>query len=291
MALLPLKDDNTLQTINFQYVTVSLIIACVGVYLWQLSLGAEEGKYIFGLGTIPSVLFGIRDLSPDLVIIPESFTTITSLFLHGGWMHLIFNMLFLWVFGDNVEDAMGHVRYIAFYLVCGILATLSHAVMETDSASPLIGASGAISGILGAYLVLHPKARVLVLFMNIIPLRLPAVLVLGGWIGLQFFSLNSDDGTAWWAHIGGFLAGMILIVPFRRKDVPLFDGVGRFGPDNPNVIDLAERQHGRSIFPNTVSADTPPQPWGKPFSKPPTNQPLGLQNPRDLPSSKKPSDK
>ena len=104
MALLPLKDDNTLQTINFQYVTVSLIIACVGVYLWQLSLGAEEGKYIFGLGTIPSVLFGIRDLSPDLVIIPESFTTITSLFLHGGWMHLIFNMLFLWVFGDNVED-------------------------------------------------------------------------------------------------------------------------------------------------------------------------------------------
>ncbi|MDP7099938.1 MAG: rhomboid family intramembrane serine protease, partial [Rhodospirillales bacterium] len=178
---------------------------------------------------------------------------------------------------------MGHLRYIVFYLLCGVLATLSHAVMEAGSEAPLIGASGAISGVLGAYLVLHPKARILVLFMNIIPLRLPAILVLGSWIGLQFISLNSDDGTAWWAHIGGFLAGMILVVPFRRKDVPLFDGAGRFAPDNPNVIDLAEHQHGRSIFPNTIIVNRTPGPWDKPKS-----QPLNVVNPQNLPSSKKP---
>ena len=283
MALLPLKDDNELTRINFQYVTVTLIIICISVFLWQLSLGEEQGRYIFGLGTIPAVLFGSRELSPDLILVPETFTMVTSLFLHGGWMHLIFNMLFLWVFGDNVEDAMGHLRYIAFYLLCGVLATLSHAVMEAGSEAPLIGASGAISGVLGAYLVLHPKARILVLFMNIIPLHLPAILVLGSWIGLQFISLNSDDGTAWWAHIGGFLAGMILVVPFRRKDVPLFDGAGRFAPDNPNVIDLAERQHGRSIFPNTIIVNRTPGPWDKPKS-----QPLNVVNPQNLPSSKKP---
>ena len=288
MALLPLKDDNTIVNINFQYVTVSLIAACVAVYLWQLSLGPEQSRYILGLGTIPAVLFGTRDLSPDLILIPESLTMFTSLFMHGGWMHLIFNMLFLWVFGDNVEDAMGHIRYIFFYLVCGALATLSHAVMEAGSTSPLIGASGAISGVLGAYLVLHPKARVLVLFMNIIPLRLPAIFVLGGWIGLQFISLNSDDGTAWWAHIGGFLAGMVLVVPFRQKTVPLFDGAGRFGPDNLNVIDLAERQHARSIFPNTVAASSTTGPWDKPKNTPTKNQPLGVIDPKNLPSDKKP---
>ncbi len=287
MALLPLKDDNTISNINFQYVTVSIIAACVAVFLWQLSLGEEQTRYILGLGTIPAVLFGTRELSPGLILIPETLTMVTSLFLHGGWMHLIFNMLFLWVFGDNVEDAMGHFRYIWFYLVCGVLATLSHAVMEAGSTSPLIGASGAISGVLGAYLVLHPKSRVLVLFMNIIPLRLPAIFVLGGWIGLQFLNLNSEDGTAWWAHIGGFLAGMILIVPFRLKSVPLFDGAGRFGPDNPNVVDLAERKHARSIFPNTVSADTSRHPWGEPPAKP-SNQSLGLVNPKELPSNKKP---
>ncbi len=277
MALLPIKDDNVLERISFQYVTVAMIAICVVVFLWQLSLGAEQGKAIFGLGSIPAVLFGNRELSPDLVLLPSSVTLVTSMFLHGGWMHLIFNMLFLWVFGDNVEDSMGHLRYLVFYLLCGVLASLSHAVMEPSSAVPLVGASGAISGVLGAYLVLHPKARLLVLFMNIIPLRLPAIIVLGSWIGFQFLSLSSgeESNTAWWAHIGGFLAGMILVVPFRRKSVPLFDGAGRFGPDNPNVIDLEERRHGRSIFPNTVSVKPdydqpllPKKPPAKPWDKP-----------------------
>ena len=277
MALLPIKDDNDLTSISFQYVTVGMIVACVAVFLWQQSLGTEQGKAILGLGIIPAVLFGSRELSSDLVLFPPTITLLSSIFLHGGWMHLIFNMLFLWVFGDNVEDSMGHFRYIIFYLICGILASLSHAVMEPSSAVPLVGASGAISGVLGGYLVLHPRARLLVLFMNIIPLRLPAIIVLGGWIGLQFLSLSSgeESNTAWWAHIGGFLAGMILVVPFRRKSVPLFDGAGRFGPNDPNAINLEERRHGQSIFPNMVKLKPdrdqpliPKKPPTKPWDRP-----------------------
>ena len=175
MALIPLKDDTKIRDISFQYVTVSIIVVCTSVFLWQLSLGDQEFKLIFGLGTIPSTLAGSKDLHPDLVIIPAWTTTLTSLFLHGGWMHLTLNMLFLWVFGDNLEDSMGHIRFIVFYLLCGVIGTLIYVVMSVDSEVPLVGASGAISGILGAYLVLHPKARLLVLFMHIIPLRLPAI--------------------------------------------------------------------------------------------------------------------
>ena len=223
MALLPLKDDNDIINIKYQYITLLIIISCILTFFWQISFGEEQRKLIYGLGVIPSVLFGARDLSPNLIIIPEFLTIFTSLFLHGGWMHLIFNMLFLWVFGDNIEDSMGHLRFIVFYFLCGSIATLTHAFVEYSSNSPLIGASGAISGILGAYLVIHPKARVLVLFMNIIPLRLPAIIVLGFWIGLQFLSLGNESRTAWWAHIGGFLAGMILIIPFRKKQIPLLN--------------------------------------------------------------------
>ncbi len=268
MALIPLKDDTKIKDISFQYVTVSIIVMCTSVFLWQLSLGDQEFKFAFGLGAIPSVLTGSKDLHPDLVIIPAWATTLTSLFLHGGWMHLIFNMLFLWVFGDNIEDSMGHVRFIVFYLLCGVIATLIYVVMSVDSEVPLVGASGAISGILGAYLVLHPKARLLVLFMHIIPLRLPAIVVLLGWIGFQFLSLGSESNTAWWAHIGGFFAGMVLVAPFRRKEVPLLDGL-QAGP-NPdiNIIQLQEKRHRRSIFPNTVQilpVERPGTPPTQPF--------------------------
>ena len=268
MALIPLKDDTKIKDISFQYVTVSIIVMCTSVFLWQLNLGDQEFKLAFGLGTIPSVLAGSKNLHPDLVIIPAWATTLTSLFLHGGWMHLIFNMLFLWVFGDNIEDSMGHVRFIVFYLLCGVIATLIYVVMSVDSEVPLVGASGAISGILGAYLVLHPKARLLVLFMHIIPLRLPAIVVLLGWIGFQFLSLGSESNTAWWAHIGGFFAGMVLIAPFRRKGVPLLDGL-QAGP-NPdiNIIQLQEKRHRRSIFPNTVQilpVERPGTPPTQPF--------------------------
>ena len=237
MALIPLKDDNPLRRIGFQYMTVALMAVCTAVFLWQLSLGGAEGQAVFGFGTIPSVLFGARELAPDLVMVPAPVTLLTSLFLHGGWMHLIGNMLFLWVFGDNVEDAMGHVRFLAFYLVCGVVAGLAHSVLHADSTAPLIGASGAVSGVLGAYLVLHPKARVLVL-VSYFPVRLPAVVVLGGWIALQLFNASlggaaGAGGIAWWAHIGGVVAGALLVVPMRRRGVPLFDGGGQPGEAAP----------------------------------------------------------
>jgi membrane associated rhomboid family serine protease len=259
MAILPLKDDNDLKRISFQYVTVGLIATCVAVFLWQLSLGENQGRAALQFGAIPSVLFGARNLAPELYVIPSYLTLFTSVFLHGGWMHLLFNMLFLWVFGDNVEDSMGHGRYLVFFLITGAIAAFAHAAFEAGSSAPVIGASGAISAILGAYLVLHPKARLLVLFMNIIPLRLPAFVVLLSWIGMQFFSLTSGaaSNTAWWAHIGGFGAGMILILAFKRKGVPLFDGIGPFKPDGAQLVEMAdadERRHAKSILPNTVAS-------------------------------------
>ena len=272
MALIPIKDDNKLSEIKFQYVTVVFIAACIGVFLWQLTLGSGENRVIYGYGSIPAVLFGTKEMSPGLIVVPEYLTLVTSIFFHGGWMHILFNMLFLWVFGDNVEDSMGHIRYFFFFLITGAIATLAHAIMLPSSEAPLIGASGAVSGILGAYLVLHPTARLRLLFMYIIPLRLPAFVFLIGWIGIQFLSLDaSNSDTAWWAHIGGFLAGMLLIGVFRKKNVPLFDGLGRFGADNPNVVDLAQKRAQKSVLPTTPLSPPPPPidpprpkgPWDK----------------------------
>ncbi len=224
--LLPLKDSNPLRVIPFQFVTVATIALCAVVFLWQLALpDAEANAAVLSYGLIPSVLFDTRSLSPELARLPAVATVITSMFLHGGWMHLLGNMLYLWIFGDNVEDAMGHGRFVAFYLICGIAAGLAHAVVTADSTTPMIGASGAISGVLGAYLVLHPRVKVLVLLLMRIPIHMPAYIVLGIYIALQFFYVATDSGgnTALWAHIGGFAAGALLVVPFRRPGVPLFD--------------------------------------------------------------------
>ncbi len=229
MAFLPLKDDTPLRRIRFQYVTVALIAICGAVFLWQLSLAEAVAPVSYGLGTIPAVLVGGRQLNPELFIVPAALTLVTGMFLHGGWMHLLVNMLFLWIFGDNVEDAMGHLRFLAFYLLCGVAGGLAHVAGNPQSVAPVIGASGAIAGVLGAYLVLHPKARVLTLFMFYL-VRLPAFVVLGGWIGFQFLQLSMESGggvVAWWAHIGGFIAGMILVVPMRRKEIPVVNPVGR----------------------------------------------------------------
>ncbi len=226
MPFLPLKDDNPLKVISFQVVTVSIIVACVVVFLWQLSVGAAgEQRIAMSLGMVPALLFGARELPAAQAIVPAELTLLTSMFLHGGWLHLIGNMLYLWVFGDNVEDAMGHSRFLGFYLVCGVAGGLAHAALNPDSVIPTVGASGAISGVLGAYLVMHPKVKVLVLAFYRLPIRLPAYIVLGGWIAMQVFFVLSDPGggeggVAWWAHIGGFAAGLLLIVPFRRAQVP-----------------------------------------------------------------------
>ncbi len=226
--MFPLHDDNP-TTIN-PFVTIGLIVICILVYLWQITLGEELGNMIvYSLGMIPAVLFDHSQLSTELYIVPAEVTVITSMFMHGGFMHLAGNMLYLWIFGNNVEDSMGHTRFILFYLICGAAAALSQALIEPSSAIPMIGASGAVSGILGAYLLLHPHAKVLVVVPIIIPLtfRIPAMFVLGIWFAMQLFSsttvVSGEGGVAWWAHIGGFVTGMLLISVFKFKQVKLFN--------------------------------------------------------------------
>ena len=228
--LIPLKDENPLRFIGFAYVTVALIAACVLTYVWQVSLGPAQERMILALGAIPAVITGDKALPAGLAVVPAHLTLVTSMFLHGSWLHLGGNMLFLWIFGDNVEDAMGHVRFLIFYLVCGVAAALAHVVAGPDSQIPTVGASGAISGVLGAYLVLHPRAQVLTLFFRFF-ITLPAFVVLGLWFVLQAVSATMDmagegGGVAWWAHIGGFVAGVLLVIPFRRRAVPLLERDG-----------------------------------------------------------------
>ncbi len=235
--LLPLYDSNPKHRIPFQYVTVAFMALCVLVFLWQQSLDPQAARRaVMGLGAIPAVLFGNANLSPDLVLVPDYLTLLTSMFMHGGWMHLIGNMLFLWVLGDNVEDAMGHGKFIVFYILCGLFAAFSHAALDTSSQIPMIGASGAISGVIGAYLLLHPKARIHTLVFRFV-VGIPAWIVLGIWLGMQFFNVLSGGGggVAWWAHIGGAFAGVILVPLFKHRDVPLLDGVSGFGGVSENV--------------------------------------------------------
>ncbi|MFQ6022703.1 MAG: rhomboid family intramembrane serine protease [Acidiferrobacterales bacterium] len=225
--MIPLHDDNP--TERTPYLTIAFIVACSLVFLWQFAQGPQGQQFIaYGLGVVPVVLFGYAQLPPELYLVPAPVTILTSMFLHGGWMHLIGNMLYLWIFGNNVEDSMGHVRFVVFYVVCGVVAVLAHALPNPQSDIPMIGASGAISGILGAYLLLHPHARVLVaiplgFFLHTV--RLPAMWVLGFWFVLQLvsslFAPPNSPGVAFLAHIGGFVAGLALIPFFKYRKVPL----------------------------------------------------------------------
>lgn len=230
--MFPLKDDNPAALPP--WVTVALIAACVLVFFWQLSLGQAQQAAVFAFGTVPAVLFGLAELPPELRVIPAELTLVTSMFMHGGWMHIIGNMLYLWIFGNNVEDAMGHLRFIVFYLVCGLAAVLAHALPGPESTVPMIGASGAISGVLGAYLLLYPHARVLVAIpfgFIIQTFYLPAVAVLGLWFVIQLLNsattATEGGGVAWGAHIGGFVAGMLLVPLFKHRHVPLWQRPGR----------------------------------------------------------------
>jgi len=226
-SVIPLHDDNPTQRTPF--VTIGIIGACVLVFLWQRSLGPVGGQQaVYSLGTIPAVLLESRMLPPELAIVPAWTTVLTSMFLHGGWMHLIGNMLYLWIFGNNVEDAMGHFRFALFYLLGGVVAALAHALPNASSVVPMVGASGAISTVLGAYFLLYPHARVLVVIpIGFIPFttRLPAGWVLAFWFVLQLLSSSlasaTEGGVAWGAHVGGFVAGMALIPFFRRRGVRL----------------------------------------------------------------------
>lgn len=218
--MIPLRDD--LPTRTTPVVTVGLIAVNVLVFLYEISLGPAAEEFVFAFGAIPSNL--VRGLEGGAPAIGAASSVLTSMFLHGGFMHVAGNMLYLWIFGNNIEDVMGHVRFIFFYLICGVLAAYSHALTDPASHVPMIGASGAVSGVLGAYLLLFPHAKVLTLvplgfFIQII--HIPAVLVLGIWFLVQtfsgLFSGGQAGGIAWFAHIGGFLAGMALIYPFKKK--------------------------------------------------------------------------
>lgn len=232
--MIPLKDDNPSR--SRPVVTITLIVTCVLVFIWQVMQGPRAGQsVIYALGLIPAVLFGHRTLPPEVASVPAALTVFTSMFLHGGWLHLIGNMLYLWIFGDNVEDAMGHGRFLAFYLLCGVVAALTQALPDPHSTLPMVGASGAISGVLGAYLLMYPRARVLVLvpiFILITTMRLPAYVVLGLWFLLQFLSTLAANepggGIAFRAHVGGFIAGMLLVMLFKRAGFPLLGT----GPDS-----------------------------------------------------------
>jgi membrane associated rhomboid family serine protease len=224
--MIPLHDDNP--TKLTPVVTIATIAVCTLVFLYQASLPVDpDNTFVFQYGAIPALLFGQGDLPETVVPIPAYATLITSMFLHGGWMHLIGNMLYLWVFGNNIEDVMGHARYVVFYLTCGILAALSHALTDPSSPIPMVGASGAISGVLGAYVLLFPRARVLVLMPGLGATKVPAGIVLGMWFVMQLLSGgmsigSQGGGVAFFAHIGGFLAGMALIGLFKRRDVSFF---------------------------------------------------------------------
>ena len=220
----PLNDDNPLRVIRTQYVTAIVIFLNIAIFMWTGSSAGEQALMLTStqFGVVPSELLDLRRVGlPGLNPVGEPFTLITYMFLHGSWIHVLGNMLFLWVFADNVEDAFGHLGFILFYLITGIAAAGFHVVMNAGSHDPLIGASGAVSGVLASYLLLFPKARVLVLVFLILPLRVPAWLVLGSWFGLQVFHLfdahAQGEAVAWWAHIGGFASGAVLTLALRSR--------------------------------------------------------------------------
>jgi membrane associated rhomboid family serine protease len=243
LAMFPISDDNPRQITPF--VTWSLIAANVLVFFWQASLGETAGHAaVLEYGMIPARVFGDAALHPDLVSIPPWSTVLTSMFMHGGWLHLGLNMLFLWIFGDNVEESMGHGRYLVFYLACGVAAALTQGLINPSSAIPMVGASGAISGVLGAYMLLHPQATVrvlLILGVMVTITHVPAIIVLGLWfltqIGSAAISPTDQGGVAFFAHIGGFVAGMLLVPLFKKRNVALFQ------PPHHRAFEL-ERKRG-----------------------------------------------
>ena len=239
MLALPLYDDAP--HFRTPAVTYGLIVACSAVFLWQAGLPPRVGNDVaFTYGMVPAVVFGEAQLPARLHPLPPWLTLFTSMFLHGGWLHLLGNMLYLWLFGKGVEAAMGAPRYLLFYLLCGIAAALTQAFTNPIAEVPMVGASGAIAGTLGAYLLLNPRGNVVVFVWIFIFVRLitvPAVLLLGLWFLLQLADAlsvqSSQPGVAVWAHVGGFIAGMLLVPLFRRR------GIGMLQPARTRPFSLA----------------------------------------------------
>ena len=228
--MFPIRDDNP--TEMFPVFTIGIIAACVAAWVFLQGAGMDEDvliQSVCSFGAIPAEITGRVDPTDaeQGLICPMGGLTLgalfTSMFLHGSWMHLLGNMWFLWIFGNNVEDSMGHLRFLAFYLLTGLIAAGAHVLSSPGSAVPTVGASGAISAIMGAYAVLYPKARVTTLIVLVIFIRfvaLPAWVMLGYWFLIQILSAGAQSpgggGVAFWAHIGGFAAGLLLVIPFRN---------------------------------------------------------------------------
>lgn len=220
--MVPFRDENPTEIVPF----VNYALIAANVAAWFLLQGAGEMQALRAsvetFGTVPCEIVG--ECPVDGLRYPS---LITAMFMHGSWLHLLMNMLFLWVFGNNIEDSMGHIRYLIFYLVCGLAAAGAQILIAPESQIPMVGASGAISGIMGAYILLYPRVRVRVWLPPIFIFNLPAVLVLGYWIVLQVaqgmavlqMDSGQEGGVAFWAHIGGFIAGLILIKPFEKVEL------------------------------------------------------------------------
>jgi membrane associated rhomboid family serine protease len=218
--MIPIKD--VIPARRFPLVNWIIILANVAVFLFEASIGSGELSRLIGrYGMVPARMLSNPGVSTGVSVF-------TSMFLHGGWFHLISNMWALYIFGDNVEDRLGPMRYLLFYLVCGVVAALAYVYSQPLSNVPVVGASGAISGVLGAYLVLYPRARVISLVpLWIVPwfIEIPAVFYLGFWFFSQLFSgllslgmpISTYGGVAWWAHVGGFIAGLLLVKILEQK--------------------------------------------------------------------------
>ena len=215
--MIPLKDENPSQGVPI--LLIGILLGNVGIFVYAWLLG-DVGFHVFSAryGAIPfEIAHGVDAISPTPI--PIYLTLFSSMFLHGGILHLGGNMLYLWIFGNNIEAALGQARFLFFYLFCGVIATLAHVFFEPESTIPMVGASGAIAGILGGYLAAFPGARILVLVFYFV-LRVPALIVLGGWFVIQLLNASTASGTsdvAWFAHIAGFVVGYILMRQWKNK--------------------------------------------------------------------------
>jgi membrane associated rhomboid family serine protease len=276
-VFIPLHDANALKHIKVQYVTLLLIIVNVLVWLFFTSpINVSDDAMraaVYSYGFIPVIASGELSLPLELQRIPPLASYVTYAFLHGNFMHLAGNMLFIWVFGDNVEDAMGHVRYLFFYVCCAAAGAFVHALVLPQSEAPLIGASGSAAGVITAYLLLHPRVKVWVLALGRIPLRLSALWVIGIWIAFQFasFAMAGEEQVSFAAHVGGIAAGAVLLPVLKRRGVALFDrkpaaealppvvppAVPQEGyrlPGQPSEVEVAQAESER---------EATPSPWGR----------------------------
>jgi membrane associated rhomboid family serine protease len=257
---IPLYDGKPIKHISLQWVTLTIIGLNVAVYLMVNVLDSSligDLQYIsLSLGHIPSIGNDLKTLPAEYQLLSDDYyfvTMLTSAFIHADLIHLAGNMIFVWVFGDNVEDALGHIKFIIFYVLCAVAAVWFHGLVFADSDGPLIGASGAAAGLVTAYLLLHPKMKIWGLVLFRIPLRLPAYIALGGWVAYQFimFLIDSDGQISWASHVGGALTGALLVVVLKRRAVPLFDREVVL----PNAVELKPE------------ASLPPEvkqsPWGR----------------------------